>query len=357
MNSQTNLPAKITNIMVRANQTELGVLTYGSVHHYQPTQEKQDVSLTMTRKGMDGYSSGPLHPIFAQNLPEGFNRRLITEKLSRYAKINDMYLLALQGDQGIGILSYKSELNLPEAESLSLSEIRSYRSKEPLFPQLLEKYYLKTSLAGMQPKVSIPNSNTVQSDSTVQQKDLIVKSFDAEFPLLTVNEFVCMQAARQCGLEPPQTYLAENLETYVVERFDKSNDGTKLGYEDFTTLMKKSNDPNAKYTSSYETLLKATYLYTGSAAEVEKMYKYIVFNCLIGNGDAHLKNFALQYSSDMKNIFVSPPFDITHTLIYESIDNQMALKLAGSKAFPDLSHLVKLAESDQFRIRNPKAII
>ena len=357
MNSQTNLPAKITNIMVRANQTELGVLTYGSVHHYQPLQEKQHVSLTMTRKRMDGYSSGPLHPIFAQNIPEGFNRRLIVEKLSRYTKVNDMYLLALQGDQGIGILSYKSELNFPEVESLNLSEILSYRSKEPLFPQLLEKYYLRTSLAGMQPKVSIPDAYTVQSDNKVQQRDLIVKSFDSEFPLLTVNEFVCMQAARHCGLEPPKTYLSENLETYVVERFDKTSDGTKLGYEDFTTLMKKSNDPCAKYTSSYETLLKATYLYTGSVAEVEKMYKYIVFNCLIGNGDAHLKNFALQYSSDMKNIFVSPPFDITHTLIYKSIDNKMALKLTDSKAFPDLSHLIKLAESDQFRIRNPKAII
>ena len=268
-----------------------------------------------------------------------------------------MYLLALQGDQSVGILSYKSELNLPVSESLNLSDILSYRSKEPLFTQLLDKYYLKTSLAGMQPKVSIPNANTVQTDRAVPQKDLIVKSFDAEFPLLTVNEFVCMQAARHCGLEPPKTYLSENLETYVVERFDRSSDGTKLGYEDFTTLMKKSNGPNAKYTSSYETLLKATYLYTSSVAEVEKMYKYIVFNCLIGNGDANLKNFALQYSPDMKNIFVSLPFDLTHTLIYESIDHKMALKLAGSKAFPDRSHLIKLAESDRFRIRNPKAII
>ena len=354
MNTQTNLSTKIT---VCANQAELGILTYGSVHHYQPTQETQHVSLTMTQRGMDGYSSRALHPIFAQNLPEGFNRRFIAEKLARYAKVNDMYLLALQGDQGVGMLSYKSELNLPEADSLSLGEILSYRSNEPLFPQLLEKYYLRTSLAGMQPKVSIPNAITVQTDITVQQRDLIVKSFDSEFPLLTVNEFVCMQAARQCGLEPPKAYLSENLETYVVERFDSSNDGTKLGYEDFTTLMKKSNDPNAKYTGSYETLLKATYIYTGSAAEVEKMYKYIVFNCLIGNGDAHLKNFALQYSADMKNIFVSPPFDITHTLIYQSIDNKMALKLAGSKAFPYLSHLIKLAESSQFRIRNPKEII
>lgn len=357
MRYQTNLPAKINNITVCANQAELGVLTYGSVHHYQPLQEKQHVSLTMTQKGMDGYSSSPLHPIFAQNLPEGFNRRLITEKLTRYAKVNNMYLLALQGDQSVGILSYKSELNSPVSESLNLSDILSYRSKEPLFTQLLDKYYLKTSLAGMQPKVSIPNANTVQTDRAVPQKDLIVKSFDAEFPLLTVNEFVCMQAARHCGLEPPKTYLSENLETYVVERFDRSSDGTKLGYEDFTTLMKKSNGPNAKYTSSYETLLKATYLYTSSVAEVEKMYKYIVFNCLIGNGDAHLKNFALQYSPDMKNIFVSPPFDLTHTLIYESIDHKMVLKLAGSKAFPDRSHLIKLAESDRFRIRNPKAII
>lgn len=357
MNTQTNLPAKITNITVCANQAELGILTYGSVHHYQSTQETQHISLTMTQRGMDGYSSSTLHPIFAQNLPEGFNHRFIAEKLARYAKVNDMYLLALQGDQGVGMLSYKSELNLPEADSLSLGEILSYRSNEPLFPQLLEKYYLRTSLAGMQPKVSIPNAITVQTDITVQQRDLIVKSFDSEFPLLTVNEFVCMQAARQCGLEPPKAYLSENLETYVIERFDNSNDGTKLGYEDFTTLMKKSNDPNAKYTGSYETLLKATYIYTGSAAEVEKMYKYIVFNCLIGNGDAHLKNFALQYSADMKNIFVSPPFDITHTLIYESIDNKMALKLAGSKAFPNLSNLIKLAESSQFRIRNPKEII
>jgi HipA N-terminal domain len=215
MNKHPLLPAKITNITVCANQTEAGILTYGSVHHYQPTQEAQHVSLTMTQRGMDGYTSGALHPIFAQNLPEGFNRRFIAEKLARYAKVNDMYLLALQGREGIGMLSYTSELNLPEVDSLSLSEILSYRSNEPLFPQLLEKYYLRNSLAGMQPKVSIPNAKTVKTDRTVQQKDLIVKSFDSEFPLLTVNEFVCMQAARKCGLEPPQTYLSENLETYV----------------------------------------------------------------------------------------------------------------------------------------------
>ncbi|MFV0448666.1 MAG: type II toxin-antitoxin system HipA family toxin [Vibrio sp.] len=358
MSISSNLPEKITKINVSANSHELGILTHGSVHNFQPTQEKQHVSLTMTKNSMDGYSSGSLHPIFAQNLPEGFNRRFIAEKLARYAKVNDMYLLALQQDHGIGMLSYQSELDLPQTESVSLQDILTYKGNEPLFPQLLETYYLQNSLAGVQPKVSIAKAtNALKTDRTVEQKDIIVKAFDSEFPLLTVNEFVCMETARYCGLEPPKTYLSDSLETFVVERFDKHADGTKLGYEDFTTLLKKPNDPDAKYAGSYETLLNATYLYTHSQSETEKMYRYIVFNCLIGNGDAHLKNFALQYSPDMSHIYVSPPFDITHTIIYDSIDNKMALKLASSKEFPDKNHLLKLAEGKNFRIREAQEII
>lgn len=351
------LPEKITSIKVFIENAEVGVLTHGSAHHFQPTQKNHFISLTMTRRGMDGYSSGTLHPIFSQNLPEGFNRRFIAEKLARYAAVDDMYLLALQGAQGIGMLSYKSEIDLPEVVPVTLDDILSYRSPDPLFPQLLEKYYLRNSLAGVQPKVSVPHSTRSLTERTVEQRDLIVKTFDSEFPLLTVNEFVCMEVARWCGLEPPKTYLSENLEHYVVERFDVTAEGTRLGYEDFTTLMKKPSTPDAKYSGHYETLLNAAHLYTNSQTEVEKLYTYIVFNCLIGNGDAHLKNFALQYTPDMKYIFVSPPFDITHTLIYETIDNKMALKLADSKTFPDVASLVRLAEGKRYRVRNAKQII
>ncbi|RJL30213.1 type II toxin-antitoxin system HipA family toxin [Pectobacterium polaris] len=347
----SSLPRKVDRLTVFTNADKAGILTHGSAHYYQPIQDELNVSLTMTGNGMDGYSSGALHPIFSQNLPEGFNRRYISEKLARYANVNDMYLLALQGDRGIGMLNYAGEFTFPDAEPISLSDILTYQGVDPLFPQLLEKYYLRNSLAGVQPKVSIS-----KTDRTLEQKDLIVKSFDDEFPLLTVNEFVCMEAAKYCRLNAPQVYLSENLETFVIERFDRP-DGVALGYEDFTTLLKKPNTPDAKYTGSYETLLKATLIYTGSLSEVEKMYQYIVFNCLIGNGDAHLKNFALQYTQDMKNIFVSPIYDVTHTLIYDSIDNKMALKLANSKVFPDKNHLLSLAESQHFKIRGAKEMI
>lgn len=348
-----SLPKKITKLSVLTQGEELGILTHGSTHIYTPTIENRHVSLTMTKKKLDSYSSGSMHPIFAQNLPEGFNRRFIADKLARHAKVNDMYLLALQGDNGIGLLSYQSDFVLPEIEPVGLQDILTYKSKEPLFPQLLEKYYLRNSLAGVQPKVSVP----AKLDRTIEQRDIIVKSFDSEFPLLTANEFVCMEAARFCGLEPPKTYLSESLETFVVERFDYDQSGAKLGYEDFTTLLKKPNEPDAKYMGSYETLLNATHVYTNDMNEVEKMYRYIVFNCLIGNGDAHLKNFALQYDNKMKHIRVSPPFDITHTIIYETIDNKMALKMANSKEFPDRDHLLKLGEGKTYKIRDAKSVI
>lgn len=349
-----NLPEKVQKLTVCIDDKELGVLTHDAIHDYKQTQNEFNLSLTMTEKGMDdSYRSGALHPIFAQNLPEGHNRRYIAQRLARYAKVNDMYLLALQGSDGIGMLSYQGDFKLPQVDSVPLNDILTYSDTQPLFPQLLEKYYLRNTLSGMQPKVSIPSV-----ERTVHQKDLIVKSFDEEFELLTVNEYVCMQAAKYCGLAPPNTYLSDNLETFVIERFDRGENGTQLlGYEDFTTLMKRSSDPDEKYRGSYETLLKATYLYTNNMLEVEKMYKYIVFSCLIGNGDAHLKNFALQYTPDMSNIFVSPPFDITHTLIYSTINNKMALNICKSKEFPDYEHLIKLANQGHIVIRNAQEIV
>jgi serine/threonine-protein kinase HipA len=251
----------------------------------------------------------------------------------------------------IGLLTYDAGIELPTAESSTIDDILKYSGKEPLFPTLLEKYYLRNMISGVQPKVSIPNL-----ERTVQQSGVIVKASDSEFNLLTVNEYVCMNAAKFCGLNTSMTYLSENLETFIIERFDKVNN-TKLGFEDFTTLMKKGRDPDKKYKSSYETLLKATYLFTHRNKEVEIMYKYIVFNCLIGNDDAHLKNFALTYSADMNKVKDSPIYDVTHTIIYDTIDNKMALKLNKSKNFPDKKMLIKLGNMCEPRIVKPKEII
>jgi len=77
--------------------------------------------------------------------------------------------------------------------------------------------------------------------------------------------------------------------------------------------------------------------------------------CLIGNGDAHLKNFSVQYEESRKDVILTPPYDITHTLIYDTIDNKMALKLSGAKLFPDKKQLIKLGKS--YNVDKPEIII
>ena len=98
-----NLTSDINLIRVQQylssnSKINLGILTHSSIYHFQPTQGHTYASLTMTQKGLDGYSFNSLHPIFSQNLPEGFNRRFIAKKLARQARVDDMFFLALQAE-------------------------------------------------------------------------------------------------------------------------------------------------------------------------------------------------------------------------------------------------------------------
>ena len=350
----SELPNKINWIAISAFATDSGILTQPAQFVFQ-YQQDNPISLTMQYKNTP-INHGSLHPIFSQNLPEGYVRYYISEKLRRFANVNDMYLLALQFDKAVGHLSFKSKIEQPPNEKVSLNDILKWQGKSNLFEQLLDKFYLNGLVSGVQPKVLINATNDTKTPSVgrslLQQQDYIIKTFDQEFPLLTVNEYVCMQAAKACGLAPSQCWLSEDLQTFVTARFDKPN-GKKLGIEDFAVLMGKQGD--AKYHSSYESLLKATLLYTQSPSQVRRLYQYIVFNCLIGNGDAHLKNFAIRYDKSRQNIQLTPPYDITHTLIYPTIDDKMALKLAGNKSFPDRNQLIKLGT--QNNITNPAHII
>ena len=333
MKTELALPTGIKSIQVESFGENAGVLEQPAQYQFQ-YQQDNPVSLTMAVRD-SAYQHGCLHPIFAQNLPEGFIRHYLYERLQRHANVNDLYLLALQGNKGIGHLAYRSDMPAPEHEQLSLDDIIHWQGKETIFPQLLEKFYLNGQLSGMQPKVLVD----IAGRGVIHQQAYIVKTFDAEFEHLAANEFICMTAAKELGLNPPEFWLSDDLSCFVIERFDQK-DGKKLAFEDLTVLMGKQGDH--KYQSSYESVLKAVAYFTKSQQQIELAYKYIVFSCLIGNGDAHLKNFAIQYGQDRTNIELTPPYDITHTLMYPTLDGKMALKMANAKSFPDYKTLLQL---------------
>lgn len=325
-------PTNIKSINVNAFGSLSGTLTHTAHHSFQYVNENvPPVSLSM-RPRTDPWNHGVLHPVFTQNLPEGYVRHYIAERLQRSAVVNDMYLLAIQGSRGIGNLDYHSELDLPATDQLSLSEILQWDSEESLFSTLIDRYYFNGSVSGMQPKTLVDMEHT-----PLTQDSVIVKASDNQFEHLTINEFVCMEAAKEAGLNPPKVWLSDNRECFVIDRFDRVN-GKQLALEDFSALMNTD-----KYHSSYEHLLKLAGLYTpDDHHQTERLYEQIVFSCLIGNGDAHLKNFCVTYEEGQQDIQVSPPYDITHTNIYPDLDGKLALKLGNSKRFPTREHLIKL---------------
>lgn len=308
------------------------------------------VSMTMQPENRLSYNSSRLFNIFEMNIPEGYVRYHIAERLRRYVgNISDMLFLALQQDTGIGALSYRSNIDLPRPAPEKLDDLLRWDLKESAFQYLLNKYLLQTSISGVQPKVMI----STESRGTVLYPNLIAKTGDEEYPRLAENEFICMSLAKACGLPVADFWLSDNKELFIMERFDIQGD-KRLAMEDFCVLSGKTADH--KYSGSYETGGKIVSLYTRDQSQVELYWRYVLFSCMVGNGDAHLKNFSLLYKTgDNSSARLSPLYDVVNTHIYPTTDNQLALKLNKSKNFPDRDSLLKFAR--ELKIIKPERVM
>lgn len=260
-----------------------------------------------------------------------------------------MLFLALQQDTGIGALSYNSGIHSPKPSPENLNDLLKWDLKESAFSYLLNKYLLQTSVSGVQPKVMF----SAENKGAILYPNLIAKTGDQKFPRLAENEFICMSLAKCSGLPVPNFYLSENKEFFVMERFD-IQDQQRIAMEDFCVLSGRSN--KQKYMSSYEAGAKIVSHFTQDHSQVERYWRNVVFSCMVGNGDAHLKNFSLLYHSiKMPELALSPLYDVVNTNLYPTVDNTLALKLNKSNAFPNRDALIKFAR-DLKRIKAEQAI-
>ncbi|MEA3469923.1 MAG: type II toxin-antitoxin system HipA family toxin [Thermodesulfobacteriota bacterium] len=315
-------------------------------------QHDNQVSLTMPVR-LPTYSRGAIHPMFEQNLPEGFVRERIAERLRKHIRIDEMLFLALQRDYGIGRLQYhSSEFPENKAGKEDLAEILQWRGKESLFEELVNKYLFQTSISGVQPKVLVGDTR-----ATFNTPGLIIKSGLGEYPGLAVNEYFCMTAAENCGLHVPEFYLSDDRSLFIMRRFDLHDDGgERLGVEDFSVLLGERADD--KYTGSYESLANVITMYCASPRrDLEFFFRLIVLSVVVGNGDAHKKNFSVIYD-DIKRpetIRLSPAYDIVSTLPYLENDTP-ALKMNGhKKTFPGKAEMNRFGK--RIGIKNPVEII
>jgi len=312
------------------------------VFSYSAKDRAAEVSLSMPLRAAS-YNQSTLHAQFAMNLPEGFLLERLRRRLAKFGKVDDMLLLERTGRQQIGRLQYLAAPGewAPPAPTSSLQQLIDEGSTKGLFDHLVE-IYLESGVAGVQPKVLVPDAQRQGADgdrTTVIQPDLIVKAAGDELEGLAANEFACMSAARRAGITTPEFWLSNDDSLFVMRRFDL--DPSRRGFEDIAAVTGAERDPDGayKYKGSYEAVATviATYAGVNRSSALEQFYDYLVLSVIVRNGDAHLKNFGLTYSMPVAgDVQLAPLFDVVTTAVYsypspktgESLtDRTMALKL------------------------------
>lgn len=103
--------------------------------------------------------------------------------------------------------------------------------------------------------------------------------------------------------------------------------------------MKYQNEGGPDLKACFDLLRKAT---RPSAPQVLRMLDAVVFNALMGNHDAHAKNFSLLYSDNAPTL--APLYDLLSTAVYENLTPKMAMKLGSKYKFTE----VQASHWDQF---------
>ena len=303
------------------------------------------VSLTMPVVSDQYDSMSFLHPIFEMNLPEGILRQKLELMFSKAVRDFDaLNLLEIVGSSQIGRLRYALEGKpLQSVPTEDIENILTYNGTEDLFRDLLERFAVYSGISGMQPKVLVRDTPRLDR-LTDRGATHIVKSFDPrEYPELAANEFFSTQAARYSALPTAEVSLSGNRSMLVVERFDRTEDGKYLGFEDFCVLSGKRSA--GRYSGSYEELAERVAIFVSPEnhpSAMRQLFGTVALSATIKNGDAHLKNFGILYDSPGVNVRLAPVYDMVSTVAYAPKDT-LALDLNGSKRYPSRKELIQFA--------------
>ncbi|SHL43933.1 serine/threonine-protein kinase HipA [Fibrobacter sp. UWH4] len=155
------------------------------------------------------------------------------------------------------------------------------------------------------------------------------------FADMPANEHITMQMAKQIfKLNVAESALLQFTTgeyTYLTKRFDIRNDGSKILQEDLAQtagLSSDANGSNFKYESlSYEEIAYILKQHvSASPIAIEQFFKVLLFNYLVCNGDAHIKNFSI-YCPHQDGVYeLTPAYDLINTSLHAD-DFRTALDL------------------------------
>lgn len=275
---------------------------------------------------VDQGSQRPVQWYFDNLLPEESQRAL----LARDAKLEyaDAFgLLAFYGAESAGsvILLPENEQDQTTAAWRPLGDaVLSNRIRQMPHTPLAQGFSKRMSLAGAQHKLAVVmvNGELFEPAGAAPSTHILKPDHpDTDYAHSVVNEWFVMQLAKRLGLDVPPVYRRYVPEpVYLIERFDRIKIGEQRWQRqhaiDACQLL--GLDRQFKYQQgSMENLARLAEACRSKALARTRLFNWLVFNVLIGNNDAHLKNLSFLVGAD-GDIELAPHYDLLSTASYES---------------------------------------
>ncbi|MHC1738604.1 MAG: HipA domain-containing protein [Ignavibacteriaceae bacterium] len=209
---------------------------------------------------------------------------------------------------------------------------------KPEFTSIKREKQNRLSISGYQLKHSLKITNG-KLEMTERSGEFILKPIpERTMPnktILPANEHLTMQTASQIfGINTARSaliFFADGEPAYLTKRFDVDKRGERILQEDFAQIMNRSEEnfgENFKYDSSYEEIARYAKKYIAAyPVEIEKYFRIVIFNYLISNGDAHLKNFSIIRDKTTGEYRFTPFYDLISTRIHSPYESDTALHL------------------------------
>jgi serine/threonine-protein kinase HipA len=296
------------------------------------------------------FSRNECRGYFGGILPEESKREIIARNLGISAR-NDYAMLEQIGGECAGAVTFvPTGEALPEKDyryrMLSSEELAAVLRELPKRPLLAGDEGIRLSLAGAQDKIAVRvDGDEISLPLGGAPSTHILKPGGNRFEGVVANEAFCMKLAAAIGIPTAkvEARTVEGMEYLLVERYDRiyradpGQDAVleQLHQEDFCQALgivsemkyQKEGGPSLKQCFALLREVSST-----PVIDLSHLLDAVIFNYLVGNNDAHGKNFSLLYqgiaTTDMQ-VSLSPLYDSLSTVYYPEISRTMAMKLGG----------------------------
>ena len=299
---------------------------------------------------------------FAGILPDENKREIIAKNLGISAG-NDFAMLEQIGGECAGAVTFvPAGTSLPERNyayrSLTGGKLAEILRLLPRRPLMAGEDGIRLSLAGAQDKIAVHvDGDHIAIPLGGAPSTHILKPAIERFEGIVFNEAFCMKLAGAVGLHVAKVALGrvEEIDYLLVQRYDRvamvnitsgAEHLERQHQEDFCQAM--GIVPDHKYQNEGGPSLKQCFdllreLSASPVIDLQRLLDAVIFNFLIGNHDAHGKNFSLVCGVETR---LAPLYDVLSTTYYPELAKKMAMKIGGEYASDKVTprHFEKLAE-------------